>query len=163
MEQTQIKKILILIVLAAAVVGVSYLLANKNPAGDKTGETASEQPIVKHTDLSKAQKPAEKIPEGFPSDIPFESLYVTESYKADYGDGMGYLYGFTYQTNSSVADKYTDYKDYMTDRGYQIITDDNQGEAMKVLEGYNDRDTLLVIMSKQEVLTQVQISYTDRK
>ena len=88
---------------------------------------------------------------------------MTESYKADYGDGMGYLYGFTYQTNSSVADKYTDYKDYMTDRGYQIITDDNQGEAMKVLEGYNDRDTLLVIMSKQEVLTQVQISYTDRK
>lgn len=105
------------------------------------------------TDIGKSLK----LPTGFPSIIPVETMNVTESYSAFYQTHNSTQYTVTYTSTATIATKWDEYEAFMTKNGYTI----NKTTSIKskgIVSGTKTGESLLVVINAQEGKTIVHIT-----
>lgn len=160
-HKTLIYSIIALVILLVVVVFLATI-SKKSPNGkiDKP-EVTKENVVVSKVDLNSASG-KDKLPQGFPTFIPVETSDAFESYSASYPERKLTQYTVSYKTSKSVADKYDEYLSFMTKNGF-TFTRDGQNKVAGTLYGTKNGDDLLVVVSKSDDKTSVQISYLDRQ
>ncbi len=114
---------------------------------------------VKKTDLAQSQG-TNRIPAGFPSNIPIDTANIYDSYTAVYPTATQAT--VSYLTDKSIADAYEVYHAYMKKEGYVFRPN---GEDMKkgILYGTLSNNDLSILITTKDTKTSVQISFFKRK
>ena len=162
-EQPQQIKTISTVVVILLALGAGYVLFAKyrpflSQANLPTSESTNDQSatvMVKNTPMVNGTILA---PRGFPPDIPLESSNLTESATTEFpGENVRQL-SVSYQSSKTVAEKYAEYRNYMTASGYQITEGDTSSPIRTIL-GTKESANLSVIISRAEGRTLVQLSY----
>ena len=162
-QQHQRMKILsaFLILIAAALVA-GFLYFYKNPlALQKKPESlpdTSNEPMEVVVEENRTESGALVVPPGLPQDIPLEKGDILESTTTKFlGPGAEQL-SLTYTSSKSVAQKYAEYKTYMSHKGYEIMEGPANSQVRSVF-GTSAAANLSVAISSTKDGTLVQISY----
>ena len=161
MEQSPNVKIISAVIIIILILGLSYVLytnykpaVERSPMSDNTKDT-SEVVMVENTPMVNGVLSA---PTGFPQEIPLESGAIIESATTKYPGGIATQLSASYKSSKTLAQKYTEYKNYMTAAGYQI-TESGNGSTLKAIFGTDSNVNLSVVISSSIDGTLVQISY----
>ncbi len=156
------KKTLIAVVVVLVILAAGYLLATKYDKrmgikdGDKASETIPLEVSVTHTERVNGVLPP---PPGFPSDIPVEKTDIRESATTQYPTLDAKQLSLNYQTSKTVAQKLTEYRDYMKKAGYSV-SESSASAPVKALFGTKDDANLTVVISNAgSGKTLVQVAY----
>ncbi|TAL49358.1 hypothetical protein EPN83_01255 [Patescibacteria group bacterium] len=157
------KSVAVLVVFAIILVGVAYFMMHssysvpttqKQPSFPVTKENVS----IQNINLATAKTEAERLPAGFPSNIPVETKDAFESYRMDYNDRGVTQYTVSYKTAKSPAEKFKEYADFMIKDGFSFGTD-GKNEKEGILYGTKSENSLLILIKSVEGKTYVQLSY----
>jgi hypothetical protein len=108
-----------------------------------------------------ASKAENRIPKGFPSDLPYETEQAIEGYTAsDQNNGFS-QYTFSYISKHTANKVYADYLSYMEKNEYTFGSN-GKNEAAKSLYGSKNNDSLLVTMTEDTEGVKVTITFLDR-
>lgn len=97
-------------------------------------------------------------PPGLPSDIPVEPSNIVESATTNYPGQSSSQLSVTYTSSKTVAQKYAEYKTYMTGKGYSI-TEGSASAPVRAIFGTKADANLSVAISTSQGKTLVQLSY----
>lgn len=147
------------VLLAIVLLGIFYLAkVMHKPALPLTVENV----VVTKVDLS-APKSVSKIPAGFPKDLPIlDPSTINEGYTLDYKDHGVVLSNLTYTTTKSLKEVYDTYKKYMTGAFYVMRIEPKETENSTLLGMKNNNQLSVVLTSNQNLVT-IKLSYTSRK
>src|SRR3989344_3423002 len=99
------------------------------------------------------------VPVGFPQGIPLESGSLIESSTTQYpGENVQQL-SISYRSSKTIAQKYTEYKNYMERAGYQIRENTPTSSGTRAVFGTKEDANLSVVVSRAEGKTLIQLSY----
>lgn len=159
--------ITLIVVFVILIILVFMILRSAKPTTEQEQgqpQVTKENVQFEQVDLETAKIEADKLPKGFPKDIPVETKDVFISDTKVYTDRNPNvtLYTVNYRTDKSVLAKYSEYLNFMTKAGY---TFDSKGKDEKnhSLYGTKGTNSLLVVASLQDSKTVVQIVYTEVK
>lgn len=159
-HKTLIYSAIALIIVLLVVVFLATI-SKKSPSNTQKPEVTKENVLVNKVDLNSTSD-KEKLPQGFPAFIPVETKDAFESYSASYPERKITQYTVSYKTSKTVSEKYDEYLSFMTKNGF-TFSNDGQNKETGTLYGTKNGDDLLVVVSKSEDKTSVQISYLDRQ
>ena len=167
MQSSATKKLILLVILAAVVVGVAYLLAGKGSKEGATDQSGQKNEVAfERSELSKIKSDKKELLEGLPSDLPVDSDKVVDKYSVDYPDLNATQYTITSNTDLTAAKAYEQYLDYMTKAGFDF-TEGSKNPPTSTSSGYisatKNNDDMSVSISSGQSGIQVQITYLDRK
>lgn len=156
MEQPQNLKNISIVIIIVLILIAGYTLFGKYPAS-KQVDLSNEAAIVmvKNTPMVDGVLP---VPAEFPQDIPLEPNEILESATTDYPAQDARQLSVSYRSSKTIAQKYSEYKDYMAASGYQLEESDT-GEQGKTIFGTKEGANLSVVISSSEGKTLVQLSY----
>ena len=160
MEQSHKMKTTSAVIAIILVLAVAYVLfANYRSDqgglslfGDKNGTSKA---VVEHTPAVNGVLPE---PAGLPTGLPLETENITESVTTSYPDQGATQLSVSYLSSKTVAQKYQEYKDYMTQAGYELSEGDSSA-PVRALFGTNVDADLSVVISSQGAETLVQLAY----
>ena len=164
MEQPPQIKTISAIIIILLVLGAGFLLflkyrtsslnqENSPTSGGTNGEPATV--VVKNTPMVNG---IISVPVGFPQGIPLESGSLIESATTQYpGESIQQL-SISYRSSKTIAQKYTEYKDYMNQAGYSL-TEGNKSAPVRAIFGTKENTNLSVAISSSEGKTLIQLSY----
>ena len=164
MEQPPQIKTISAIIIILLVLGAGFLLflkyrtsslnqENSPTSGGTNGESAIV--VVKNTPMVNG---IISVPVGFPQGIPLESGSLIESSTTQYpGENVQQL-SISYRSSKTIAQKYTEYKDYMNQAGYSL-TEGNKSAPVRAIFGTKENTNLSVAISSSEGKTLIQLSY----
>ena len=164
MEQSSQIKTISAVIIILLVLGAGFLLflkyrtsslnqENSPTSGGTNGEPATV--VVKNTPMVNG---IISVPVGFPQGIPLESGSLIESSTTQYpGENVQQL-SISYRSSKTIAQKYTEYKDYMNQAGYSL-TEGNKSAPVRAIFGTKENTNLSVAISSSEGKTLVQLSY----
>jgi len=164
MEQSSQIKTISAIIIILLVLGAGFLLflkyrtsslnqENSPTSGGTNGEPATV--VVKNTPMVNG---IISVPVGFPQGIPLESGSLIESATTQYpGENVQQL-SISYRSSKTIAQKYTEYKDYMNQAGYSL-TEGNKSAPVRAIFGTKENTNLSVAISSSEGKTLIQLSY----
>lgn len=163
MEQSPQIKTISTFVIILLILGVGFLLLTKyrvslNQENPPTSGGVNDEPatvLVKNTPVVNG---AISAPEGFPRDIPLEKGVILESATTYYpGENVQQL-SVSYRSSKTIAQKYTEYKDYMNRTGYDL-TEGGASAPVRAIFGTKENTNLSVAISSSEGKTLIQLSY----
>ncbi|MDO8565095.1 MAG: hypothetical protein Q7R67_00480 [bacterium] len=99
-----------------------------------------------------------RAPAGFPAEIPLEVGVILESATTEYPNQDASQLSVSYRSDKTVAQKYAEYKSYLTNAGYQI-TEGSTNAPVRALFGTKVEANLSVAISANGGKTLVQLSY----
>ena len=164
MEQSSQIKTISAIIIILLVLGAGFLLflkyrtsslnqENSPTSGGTNGGPATV--VVKNTPMVNG---IISVPVGFPQGIPLESGSLIESATTQYpGENVQQL-SISYRSSKTIAQKYTEYKDYMNQAGYSL-TEGNKSAPVRAIFGTKENTNLSVAISSSEGKTLIQLSY----
>ena len=164
MEQPPQIKTISAIIIILLVLGAGFLLflkyrtsslnqENSPTSGGTNGEPATV--VVKNTPMVNG---IISVPVGFPQGIPLESGSLIESATTQYpGENVQQL-SISYRSSKTIAQKYTEYKDYMNQAGYSL-TEGNKSAPVRAIFGTKENTNLSVAISSSKGKTLIQLSY----
>lgn len=134
--------------------------STKAPASENNPASEETKAIVYKTDVNAATG-KEKLPEGFPANIPVETDSVQDSIKSEIPDMHVTQYSVTYLSDKSVDAVQSIYTAFFTQEGY---TTKPSGQAPVQLYATKNNDDLSVVIETTDTgKTRVFVSYLDRK
>lgn len=162
-EQPQQIRTISTIVIILLVLGAGYVLFAKYRPSLNQGNLPISGSVddklatvmVKNTPMVNGVIPA---PRDFPPDIPLESGNLTESATTEFPGESAQQLSVSYQSSRTIAQKYAEYRNYMTASGYQI-TEGDINSPIRTILGAKESANLSVIISSAEGSTLVQLSY----
>lgn len=172
-QDTGNNKIIVLaIVFILLLVGAFYFLSmKKTPAPvQNTGTTGTEQNNtgltqekveIKKTSLMTGNE-ANKLPKGYPMDLPVDTTNVTESYVAEYPNRNLTQYTLAFLTTKSVKEEVTMYVSAIEKAGY-TFTSDGKNTAGGYLNAKKGKTTVSVNVGTTNGKTIVNITYSVEK
>ncbi|MHB1330484.1 MAG: hypothetical protein ACYCY6_00740 [Minisyncoccota bacterium] len=168
-NKAKIISVLILVILAAgAFVYMSNYMGKSERSGEE-GDGNTEQEIssgssetVQVTETNITQGGISKLPSGFPSSIPVETINVKESYRVDYTDKGVTQYTVSYASMRTSGELWAVYYDFMNEEGY-LIDEDVTSESLGQVTGFFNNDSLSVVISNQDGRSLVQMNLLVRK
>lgn len=95
-----------------------------------------------------------ELPEG----IPIENENVLESVITDFPEQNARQLSISYESRSTVAQKYSEYKDYMRQHGYKF-SEGREDSPIRAVFGKKDGVNLSVAVSNNNGKTLIQLSY----
>jgi len=116
---------------------------------------------LNQVDVENTENDIDKLPKGFPTDIPVELANITESYSTDYKDAGFVQKSLVYTSEKSVAKLFSEYETFMKDSGYEI-SDSTTDEGYAYLYGSKNGDDLSVVLEGSDGSTIASITYLDR-
>lgn len=154
------KFILPLLVLLVIIGGGAYLYSHKTveaPASITETPSSSQSTKIIETDLTGANK----LPAGFPSDIPVEMANVTESYAGQYQSLNATQYSVSYTSKQAAGTLWDSYSAFMSQSGY-TINPKATSKSVGQISGTKNGDTLSVVISSHNGTSLVHLSYLDK-
>jgi hypothetical protein len=113
--------------------------------------------------LENAKTMAEKLPSGFPTDIPVEPTIV-ESTSTLYPTQLATLDSVSYTSAESVQAKYTEYNKFLTTKSNGFIAEmSTSTTSQAVLQASRGATQIMVVISPQTKGSLVQIALTIHK
>jgi len=163
MEQQKKTKTILAVVIVLLLLAIGYVLSTKDRSPNQDNSATSGEDngsfatvVVENTSAVDGALPT---PAGFPEDIPIETGNILESASTKYPDQNAEQLSLSYTSSKTVAEKYTEYKTYMTQASYDV-TEGDASSPLKALFGTKTEANLsVVISSSEEGLTLVQLSY----
>ncbi|PIP87401.1 hypothetical protein COW81_00435 [Candidatus Campbellbacteria bacterium CG22_combo_CG10-13_8_21_14_all_36_13] len=168
MEEHNNKTIFITLGVVVALI-VFYFFIAKNTQIDTTQEDQQQEQqdvndveiSLNQVDVENVENEADKLPEGFPTDIPVELSNITESYSTDYKDAGFVQKSLVYTSEKGVAWLFSEYEKFMKDNGYEI-TDSTTDDGYAYLYGSKEGDDLSLVFEGADGSTIVSVTYLDR-
>lgn len=99
------------------------------------------------------------LPVGFPADIPTESFAILEGATTYHLNGLAKQFSVSYLSAKTMAEKYAEYKNYMTRVGYTVTEEGDTASRVRALFGEKDGNKLSVVISQSRGETLVQVAY----
>lgn len=158
--QSSNKKVILLVVLFVILLVVAFLM-QPGKKKEQANENTKENVLLTRVDLTTATG-ENKLPSGFPEDIPIETVGITNSYKAVFPDrgitGRGITeYTVSFISSKSKGEVYDMYEKFMVDSGYKFLPE-NQSKEKGILYGRNDSGDLSVFISEENSKTAVGVT-----
>ncbi|HEY4490191.1 MAG TPA: hypothetical protein VJC12_02985 [Candidatus Paceibacterota bacterium] len=159
------KKLITLVVVFVVLIALAFLMLKSTPqtvTDTGTSDQVTRESVkFEQVNLEGVISEEEKLPSGFPRDIPIETKEIFISDTKVYTDRTPNvtLYTVNYRTDKSVSVKYSEYLNYMTKALYSF-EQNGKDEKNHALYGSKSGNTLLVAISNTEGKTVVQIVYT---
>lgn len=146
------------------VIGLSYYaIQNKGSLNVSAPTKNTKENIdIQNVNLSSVKSDADKIPQGFPNDIPLEIANITEGQKANFVDRGVTQYTVSYKSAKSLSSKYSEYTNFASKSGYSFVangyikTDSSSG--FYAIKG-DDSLTVMVSEIPNEKNVLIQITY----
>lgn len=164
MEQSQNinTKIISAIVVILLVLGVGYILLGKDRVPEGINQqvpvgNGNKKPVVV-VENSPMVNGMLSVPAGFPQDVPLEKGSVLESTTIHYPEQNAEQLHVSYQSSRTVAQKFAEYRDYMTTSGYKV-TESGSSTSGGVISGTKGGTNLSVVINSSEGGTLVKLSY----
>jgi hypothetical protein len=110
---------------------------------------------------SAAPSSAPTLPEGWPAWIPVERGSLKESSKIYYESQTTVLYSASYTTTKTQVDVWSQMSTAATKEGLSLDKDANKANGVYIAKNAAG-DTFMVVTSKQDAETLVQISFLDK-
>ena len=141
---------------------VSFVLSGKYRSSVQedslTSGGANDKPAMVVVENTPVVNGILSVPAGFPPDIPLEKGKILESATTQYPEQNARQLSVSYQSSKTVAQKYAEYKTYMSQAGY-TVTEGGSGSATKAVFGTQAKANLSVVVSSADGATLVQLSY----
>ncbi|KND48569.1 MAG: hypothetical protein AB200_02485 [Parcubacteria bacterium C7867-005] len=126
---------------------------------------SSEKVLVQNTDLATAEG-ENKLPAGFPKEIPVEINNITESVTLSYPERGATLYSVAYQSARGTSDLSNLYSKFIKDNNF-ILSNANdkleKGETKMTFLSTKNNDDLSITITKLATGNTIQISFLDRQ
>lgn len=163
MEQSQNIKTISAIVIILLVLGAGYVWFGKYNTPREVNQQVSDsrdsqKPMIVTVKNTPMVNGTFSVPAGFPQDIPLESGSLVESATTQYPAENAQQLSASYQSSKTVAQKYSEYRNYMERVGYQI-TENTANSSTRAIFGTKVNTNLSVAISSSEGKTLVQLSY----
>jgi len=167
MEQPQQIKTISAIVIVLLVLGVGYVLyakyraprdENQQVSNSSDNAGGNQKPMKVVVENSPVVNGALSVPIGFPKDIPIEKGVILESATTNYPDQKAEQLSLSYRSSKTIAQKYAEYKDYMSRAGY-TLTEGSTSAPVRAIFGTKENANLSVAISSSKGKTLVQLSY----
>jgi hypothetical protein len=110
--------------------------------------TETDKVLIEKTDLSASAGAVDKLPSGFPADVPSETVGIFESYKAFYKEKDVTQYSVSFYSDSPVDNKYNEYKSFFVNDGYALQDDSLDSTQASLYASRNGRSVSIVISIK---------------
>lgn len=162
-EQPQRIKTISTVVVILLALGAGYVLFTKyrpflNQENLPTSVNSNDQSVTVMVKNTPTVNGVILAPRGFPPDIPLESNNLTESATTEFPRENARQLSVSYQSSKTIAEKYAEYRNYMTASGYQI-TEGDAGSPIRTILGTKESANLSVVINRAEGGTLVQLSY----
>ncbi len=169
---SQSKKMIIAVVIILAVIILGLILVvTSNQTSDQTDTTDVDTPAfipgtessVTTVDLSAATTDEDKLPSGFPTDLPLDYGNITESLTTSYADTNTTELSVVFNSPKSYADLKSEFETYFEDGGYDFTVNELQSDAVAQIRGTNSAsgEALSVTLQRtSDSSVSVQTSYT---
>jgi hypothetical protein len=154
--RTALIAIIILIVLVAGY--VSFGKHRSSQEGLFVSPSDDDSPAIVVVENAIMTNGVLPVPTGFPQDIPIEKEVILESAVTHYPEQNAEQLSLSYQSSKTIAQKYTEYINYIRQAGYDI-TEEDTSSPMKSIFGIREDANLSVAISRSEGQTLVQLSY----
>lgn len=120
-------------------------------------------PVADGVEVTIADKNSatERLPAGFPQDIPVDTDTLTESTQADYTEYSITQYTVGYTSSQSQGALWADYQAFMLQNGYEIDIE-NTDDTYGVMRGILGPDELNVLIMRRGNGSHITINYLDR-
>jgi len=161
------RDVISLVVVFLALLIVVYLIQGTFKDNEKAADQVSqpegtkENVIVRETNLNEVSG-RERLPIGFPTDVPVDTSAIVESFSANYPDRGVTQSTVSFSSNKSQAALFSEYATFMTNTGYDF-GQSGKNENLKTLFGTKDGNDLLIVFPINNSVTSVQITYVERK
>ena len=148
------------------VLGLSYYAIQNKENFNRSASTnnTKENIDIQNVNLSSVKNDADKIPQGFPNDIPLEIANITGGQRADFVDRGVTQYTVSYNSALDLPTKYSEYVDFASKAGYSFVSDGyiktESSSGFYATKG-NDSITVLVAEAVNKKGVLVQITYLD--
>jgi len=142
-----------IIVLLLAVVAIMVFTSFK-PAQDENDVREVKTVSSNNAVVEKIQT----VPTGFPQDLPIEASNLKEGAVTTFQSNSAKQLSLSYTSAKSVTEKYTEYKNYMTQKGY-LLTEGPANSQVRAIFGAKYDANLSIAISSSNKGTLVQISY----
>ena len=157
------KKLLLALLIVGLLILGTFLAINRGE--DTTRDDTPIESVVKKDGVTVAKtdvtKSGSKVPQGFPKDIPVESVNVTDSYKVFYEKVQVTQYTVNYTSDRDREDLWNMYSKFMNDSSFRIdVAQTSRGVGQ--ISGARGDDSLSVIVTSSNGVSLVQLSYLDR-
>lgn len=149
----------IVIIVLVIIGGALFMRQSKEtPFIEETAKTNTNTTVkVTKTDILKT---GSRLPEGFPKEIPVESISIKDSYRAYYEKVKATQYTVSYTSERTKNDLWKTYSDYMEAESY--IVSPASSKTTGQISGTKGDDSLSVIVTNHNNVSLVQIVYLDR-
>ncbi len=128
-----------------------------------TPQAVSEEKTVVYKGDVNASLMQDKLPQGFPMDIPVETAMLEESVKVDYTERGATQYSVVYLSEKSKDEVTTTYIKFFSDNGYQITPQQTGLANTTQLYGQKNNDDLSVVIESTDAgNTRVLLTFLDR-
>lgn len=136
LQSKNIKTVSVIVILLILVVG--YVLFRKYPAPNQenllTSDSVDDRSATVIVENTPMVNGTFSVPTGFPLDIPLERDGILESATTRYPGQNARQSSISYRSSRTLAQKYTEYRDYMRQAGYQM-TEGNTTSPIKNISG----------------------------
>ena len=145
---------------AIVVVIVVLLIVFMGNSGPRGGED------ITYSDTT-AENPEDRLPEGIPTDLPFELATVDESYSVKNENPPAMQYTVSYRTNKVIGLIHSEYANYAVNNGFETkvsTSDTSYARVYATGGGTESNDDISLVATRQDDgTTLVQLSYVDRE
>jgi len=158
MEHSQNIKTVTAVIIIILILIIGYVLFARYSGNQRSlFEDKNNLPtvVVENTSRVDGVLPA---PPGLPADLPIENDNIQESVTTRYPDQNAKQLSLSYLSSKTVAEKYAEYKTYMTQAGYDV-TEGDPSLPLKAIFGTKTDANLSVAISSQDGQTVVQMAY----
>jgi|SRR3989344_8419426 len=153
--QRKVRNIFTVVILLVFFLSLLYLLFPSRPGT----RTYSENKVLEEKIDIGAVSFSERLPKGFPEDIPVERENITESTSLTFSDQKQKSYKVIYFSNQSPDEVFSTYVDYMNGAKFWISPGGiNRSEG--IIYGSRQNDNLAVRIFYQDGKTVAEIAYT---
>jgi hypothetical protein len=158
----KIKLLLIVLAVLLALVGAYYFFAKHSASQIPAESQVNTFPTSIVTTIDVPNTPvANRLPQGFPSNIPVENQNITKSFSVAYTGNKSILYVVIYTSSQSVQAKSVEYAQLINSSSFanqQIAT----STSMSILQATEGNSQLSVTVNSQTKGSSVQISFLNK-
>jgi len=151
----------VIILTALIVVIVLAVLVLQTTGRSAKQNFTSENVKVTKVDPTKATG-KDKLPQGFPEDIPVNYSGVYESTTLTYPDRQVVLYSVSYYSAKQSEELYAEYEKYLAGAKYSIVNK-SKSAAQMTYQASRVNDTLSVVITPRSPGAMIQLAFVDKQ
>jgi hypothetical protein len=155
------KPLLSSLIVVLAILVVFFMIKNGPTIDGRNPEVLAKQPGAGEAEVVNSMGTDQKIPDGFPSNIPVEAGNMTQGYKINYKDHATTQYTVAFTSSVPRDTIWKAYSDVMKATGYVVAT--SSSKELGVLQARRWNDELNISINDYGTDHLITINFIDRE